>query len=60
MIAYKELLEVGILQDKLVTMKDDVLDLYKTNPEKSKILLKELLKIEIELQNLEKEFQEIR
>jgi len=59
MIAYKQLLEVGILQDKLVTMNDDILDLYKINPEKCKTLLKELLKINMELQDLEKEFQKI-
>lgn len=56
MNVYKELEEVGYNQVKLKNMTDNILDAYKKNPKECERLLKELLKIDEELEILNKEF----
>jgi ABC-type Zn uptake system ZnuABC Zn-binding protein ZnuA len=56
MNVYKELEEVGYNQIKLKNMTDNILDVYKKNPKQCENLLKELAKINKELEELDKEF----
>ena len=56
---FKELVEIEETQDKLKDMKDSVLDLYETNPEKSKKLLIEMNDLENELNELEVKFNNL-
>lgn len=56
---FKELVEIEETQDKLKDMKDSVLDLYETNPEKGKKLLIEMNDLENELNELEVKFNNL-
>ena len=59
MNVFNELEEVDDLKFKLKNMTDTILDLYKKNPKECTILLKELNKVNNELDELEKEFENL-
>jgi len=56
MSIYSELEEVGEIQNDIKNMTDNILDSYKKNPKECERLLKELAKIDQELEELDKEF----
>jgi peptidoglycan hydrolase CwlO-like protein len=56
---YSELAEVGDIQNDLKDMTDNILDLYHKNPKKCEHLLIELGELNKELDDLEKEFEEL-
>jgi hypothetical protein len=59
MSAFKQLEEVGDIQDSIKNMADIVLDNYKKNPKECERLLKELNEIDKDLEELEKEYTNI-
>lgn len=57
---FKELAEVGDSQLKLKNLTDNILDMYKKNPNESKKLLIELNSINEELEDLEEEYTKLQ
>lgn len=56
---YNELLEIEEMKQTNIDLKDKILDIYKNRPKECSKLLKELLNIDEDLENLEKDFKKI-
>jgi predicted nucleic acid-binding Zn-ribbon protein len=59
MNVYKELVEIDEMKEKNSDLKDKILDYYNNNPKECNSLLKELVSIDEELNDLEKTFKKI-
>lgn len=59
MDVYKELAEIEDLKEENNNLKDKILDIYKKNPKQCNVLLKDLLSIDEEINNLEFLFKKI-
>lgn len=60
MNVYKELSEIEDLRDTHTKLTDNLLDLYKKNPDECTKLLNELNSLYEELDDLEKQFENIK
>ena len=56
---YEEAAEVGTIMEHVHTMKDEVLDIYKNNPNGCNRLLKELEVIDTELVKLSQDYDRL-
>ena len=59
MNVFKELEEVDEIKDNLEMLTDDILEIYNSNPEKSKSLLLEIVSIKKELEDIENDFKKL-